>query len=67
MYENYIYETLHNKIIIMFLALIIKLNNFLFNSKYCLQIKDCVIGTICIPTYANIFMAEFEQKWFMAW
>ena len=66
MYENYIYETLHNKVIIMFLALV-KLNNLLFNSKYCLQIKDCVIGVICAPTYANIFMAEFEQKWFVAW
>ena len=23
----------------------------------------CVMGTICAPAYANIFMAEFEQKY----
>ena len=27
-----------------------------------LQIKACAIGTICVPAYANIFMAYFEEK-----
>ena len=44
-------------IITTFLALILTLNKFLFNSKFYLQIKGCA------PAYANIFMAEFEQKY----
>ena len=46
-----------------FPALILTLNNFVFNSKFYLQIKGCAMGTICVPAYANIFMAEFEQKY----
>ena len=38
------------------------LNNFVFNWKFYQQIKGCAIDTICTPAYANIFMAEFEQK-----
>ena len=46
----------------MFLALILTLNDFIFNSKFYLQIKGCAMGTICAPSYANIFMSEFEEK-----
>ena len=35
----------------------------MFNSKFYLQIKGCAIGTICVPPYAYIFMAEFAQKY----
>ena len=45
------------------LALILTLNNFVFNSNFHLQTKGCAMGTICAPAYANIFMAEFEQKY----
>ena len=34
----------------------------MFKSKLYLQIKGCAMDTICAPAYANIFMAEFEQK-----
>ena len=60
-YDSYIHKTIPTKIIATFLALI--LNNFVFNSKFYLQIKGCAMGTICAPAYANIFMAEFEQKY----
>ena len=62
-YDNYIHKTVPTKIITTFLALILTLNNFVFNSKFDLQIKGCAMGTICAPAYANIFMAEFEQKY----
>ena len=62
-YDSYIHKTTPTKIITIFLALIFTLNNFVFNSKFYLQIKGCAMGTICAPAYANIFMAEFEQKY----
>ena len=61
-YDSYIHKTIPTEIITTFLALILTLNNFVFNSKFYLQIKDCAMGKICAPAYANIFMAEFEQK-----
>ena len=62
-YENYIHKTLPTKIIATFLALIITLNNFVFNSKFYPQVKVCAVGTSCPPAYVIIFMAEFEQKY----
>ena len=56
-YENYIQKTLPTKNITIFLALILTLNNFVFNSKFYLQIKDCAM------TCAKIFKAQFEQKY----
>ena len=62
-YDSYIHNTIPTKIITTFLALVLTLINFVFNSKFYLQIKGCAMGTICAPAYANIFMAEFEQKY----
>ena len=61
-YDQYLNKTIPTKIITAFLALILTLNNFIFNSKFYLQIKGCAMGTICAPSYANIFMSEFEEK-----
>ena len=61
-YDHYPNKTIPTKIITTFLALILTLNNFIFNSKFYLQIKGCAMGTICAPSYANIFMSEFEEK-----
>ena len=61
-YDNYPNKTIPTKIITTFLALILTRNNFIFNSKFYLQIKGCGMGTICAPSYANIFMSEFEEK-----
>ena len=56
-YDRYLKNTIPNEIITTFLALILTLNNFIFNSKFYLQIKGCAMGTICAPPYANIFMS----------
>ena len=39
----------------------------MFNSKFYLQLKGYAMGTICAPAYANIVMAEFEQKYIYRW
>ena len=61
-YESYPEKSLATKIVITFLTLILTLNNFMFNCKNYLQIRGCAMGTACAPSYANIFMARFEQK-----
>ena len=61
-HERYQHKTVPTKVITTFLALILTLNNFMFNSKFYLQIKECAMGTICAPPYANIFMAYFKEK-----
>ena len=61
-YDHYPNKTISTKINATFLALISTLKNFIFNSKFYLQIKSCAIGTICAPSYANIFMSEFEEN-----
>ena len=60
--DNYSKRTASTKVITTFLALILTLNNFIFNCKNHLQIKDCAMGTICAPSHANIFMDHFERK-----
>ena len=61
-HERYQHKTVPTKVTTTFLALILTLNNSIFNSKSYLQIKGCTMGTICAPPYANIFMAYFEEK-----
>ena len=61
-YDHYVKKTIPTKIITTFLALILTLKNFIFNSKFYLQI-GCAMGTICAPSYANILMSEFEEKY----
>ena len=63
-YDHYPKKTIPTKIITTFLlALLLTLNNFIFNSKFYLQIKGYAMGTICVSSYANIFMSEFEEKY----
>ena len=47
--------------VIRFLFLILTLNNSIFNGINYLQIKTCAMGTIYVPSYANIFMEKFES------
>ena len=62
-YEKYKEKTVSTKVIITFLSLILTLNNFVFNYTHYLQTMGCAtMGTICAPSYANIFMANFEAK-----
>ena len=50
-------------VITSFLTLILILDNFIFNGIQYLQTKGCAMGTKYAPTYANIFMGEFEEKY----
>ena len=61
-YDLFPKKTIPTKTVATFLALIQTLNNFILNSKSQLQIKDCAMGTTCAPSYANIFMLQFEEK-----
>ena len=54
---------IYTYIITTFLALILTLNNFIFDCIHYLQIKGCAMVTIRAPAYANIFMASFELKY----
>ena len=62
-FANYSKKTTTNKVITTFLALILTLNNFVFDCMHYLQIKGCAMDTICTPAYANIFMVNFELKY----
>ena len=46
---------------IITIIIIIIIFDFIFNSKCYLQIEGCTMGSICVPSYANIFMPEFEE------
>ena len=61
-YDQYPNKIIPTKIIITFLALRMTLTNFIFNSNFYLKIKGYAMGTICAPSYANIFMSEFEEN-----
>ena len=50
-------------IISTFLRLVLTQNNFVFNSQNYLQIKGCAMGTKCAPSYANISMGMFEERY----
>ena len=45
------------------LELILKCNNFKFDRNHFLQINGTAMGTRVAPTYANLFMALFEEKY----
>ena len=61
-HEKYLKKTVATKILTAFFAIILALSNFIFNSNIYLQIKGCAMGTVCVPSYPNIFMAYSEQK-----
>ena len=48
-HDNYTKKTAATKVITTFLALILAFNNFIFKSKFYLQIKGCAVRTICAP------------------
>ena len=62
-HDNHTKKTVATKVITTFLALILTLNNFIFNPKFYLEVTRCAIGTICVLTYANIFMSEVEERY----
>ena len=50
------------KVILTFLKLILTLNNFVFSGINYLQKEGCAMGTKCAPSYANIFMVWFDER-----
>ena len=53
---------LSNSSICRLLWLVLTKNNFDFNGKHYLQVGGTAMGTRLAPTYANLFMAHFEDK-----
>ena len=49
--------------LVKMLELILKCNNFTFNRKHFLQVNGTAMGTRVAPTYANLFMAHFEETY----
>ena len=39
------------------------LNNVTVNRRHFLHIKVCAMGTVTAPSYATIFMGNFEEKY----
>ena len=62
--DNFPRKTISTKVITTFLSLNLTLNNFVFDCKSYIQIKGCAIGTICAPSYANIFMDYFKSPFY---
>lgn len=48
--------------ILKLLEINLRRNDFLFNSEYFLQIKGTAMGKRFAPSYANIFMAHWEER-----
>ena len=60
--DNFTGKTIATKVMTTFLSLILTLSSFVFYCKNYIQIKSCVIGNICAPSYDNIFMDHFERE-----
>ena len=56
-------KNIESRITSTFLHLVLTLNNFVFNCQNYLQIKGCAMGTKCAPSYVNIFIGMFEERY----
>ncbi len=52
-----------NTSILRLLRLVLLKNNFEFNGKHYLQIAGTAMGTRVAPSFANLFMGHFEEKY----
>ena len=55
-------KPLTHESILQLLTAVLSKNNFDFNGKHYLQIGGTAMGTRVAPTYANLFMADFEER-----
>ena len=53
----------HNSYVIELLELVLTNNHFEFNGKYYHQLSGTAMGTKLAPSYANLFMTTFEEKY----
>ena len=60
-YDKHPSESVSKKVIIIFLSIILHLNNFIFNCSHYLQIMGCAMGTICAPAYNNVFTVQAKH------
>ena len=51
-----------NQSLLKLLSMVLTKNNFEFNGQHFLQTNGTAMGTRVAPSYANIFMARFEEK-----
>ena len=51
-----------NGYILKLLEMVLTMNNFQFNHKNYLQTNGTAMGTRVAPTYANLYMSDFENK-----
>ena len=58
-YKN---SELTNTSLCSFFKMVLSMNNFRFNGEHYLQIAGTAMGTRVAPTYANIFMSDFEER-----
>ena len=59
--DNRISKDPPTEVLITLMNHILTLNNFNFNGRYFLQIKGCAMGTVAAPSYATIYMGNFEE------
>ena len=52
-----------NSSLCQILNMVLTMNNFRFNGEHFLQIGGTAMGTRVAPTYANLFMADFEETY----
>lgn len=62
MFYKYPDSTRPDRDLLCLLELNLTKNDFVFDSKYYLQIKGTAMGKSFAPSYANIFMAIWEEK-----
>ena len=62
--DNFPRKTIATKVKTTFLSLNLTLSNFVFNCKNYIEIKSCAMGTICAPSYPNIFMGYLKSPFY---
>ena len=55
-------QSLHSDSLMHLLEYVLTKNNFDFNDKHYLQVGGTAMGTRVAPSFANLFMAEFEER-----
>ena len=56
-------HSLHSESLMQLLENVLTKNNFDFNNKHYLQVGGTAMGTRVAPSFANLFMAEFEEQY----
>ena len=62
-FTNHLAALPHNHYIIELLELVLTNNHFEFNGRYYHQLSGTAMGTKLAPSYANLFMTQFEEKY----